>query len=221
VETWAIVVAAGRGERFGAAKQYAELAGRPLIAWAVAAARSRCRAVVVVLPPGEAGPGAASRWSVEAAVEGGLTRSASVRAGLASVPDSADVVVVHDAARPLAPGAVWDAVLAAVASGADAAVPTVAVTDTIKEVAGDGRLTTLDRSRLVAVQTPQGFRAPALRAAHSSQAEATDDAALVEVMGGKVVAVPGSPLNLKITGPGDLLVASALLGGSTPAEVLA
>ncbi|HLI24791.1 MAG TPA: 2-C-methyl-D-erythritol 4-phosphate cytidylyltransferase [Acidimicrobiales bacterium] len=214
MEVWAIVVAAGRGERFGAAKQYAELDGKPLVAWSLEAAAC-CSAAVLVVPAGDVEV-AASRWGADAVVAGGDTRSASVRAGLAAVPSAAEGIVVHDAARPLAPASLWRAVIDAVVAGADAAVPVVPVTDTIKQVTAAGSLTTLDRSRLVAVQTPQGFRAAALRAAHAGGTDATDDAALVEVLGGKVVAVPGSPHNLKITGPGDLEVAGALLRSSTP-----
>lgn len=118
---------------------------------------------------------------------------------------------MHDAARPLATGVLWRAVIDAVAAGADGAVPTVAVTDTVKQLQDDGSLATLDRSRLVAVQTPQVFRAGALRRAHAGGAVATDDAALVEAMGATVVTVAGEPANLKVTQPADLAVAAALL----------
>jgi 2-C-methyl-D-erythritol 4-phosphate cytidylyltransferase len=215
MQAWAIVVAAGRGQRFGAAKQYAELGGRPLVAWGLEAA-SCCDGTVLVVPPGDVEV-ARRRWRADAVVAGGETRSASVRAGLGAVPGAVETIVVHDAARPLAPPGLWRAVLDAVADGADAAVPVVPVTDTIKQVTTAGTLATLDRSRLVAVQTPQGFRAATLRAAHADGTDATDDAALVEVIGGKVVAVTGSPHNVKITGPGDLEVAGALLRMSTAA----
>ena len=141
------------------------------------------------------------------------TRSASVRAGLAAVPASADVICVHDAARPLASPDIYRRVIEAVLDGADAAIPAVAVTDTIKaidrpvDVASDGWgrvVETPDRSRLVAVQTPQAFRADRLRAAHASGSDATDDAALVEAAGGTVVVVRGDTNNRKITEPGDL-----------------
>ncbi len=143
----------------------------------------------------------------DAVVAGAATRSGSVRAGLAAVPATADVVVVHDAARPLAEDALFAAVVGAVRAGADAALPGAPVNDTLR--AHDGA--PVDRDGLVAVQTPQAFRAEALRAAHRDQAEATDDASLVESDGGKVVVVPGSPDNLKITRPADLVVAEALL----------
>ena len=129
-----------------------------------------------------------------------------MRAGLAAVPDDADVVIVHDAARPVPVAAVWGRVLDAVAAGADAAVPVVPVTDTLREI-GAG---TVDRGRFVAVQTPQAFRAAALRAAHQAEPEGSDDASLVEAAGGRVVLVDGDPTNVKVTSPTDLLVAEAL-----------
>ena len=143
---------------------------------------------------------------------GGSTRSESVRAGIAEVPEDADVIVVHDAARPLAGGALFAAVTAAVVSGVDGAVPAVAVTDTIRHTDSGP----LDRSQLRAVQTPQAFRADLLRRAHASGGEATDDAALVEAASGKVHLVDGEPDNIKITTPGDLHVAEALLAARSP-----
>jgi 2-C-methyl-D-erythritol 4-phosphate cytidylyltransferase len=143
-------------------------------------------------------------------VIGGDTRSASVRAGLDAVPSDCDVVVVHDAARPLATKALFESVLAAVAAGADAAIPAVAVTDTVKRVVDGQVVETLDRDQLVAVQTPQAFRTGVLRAAHALGSEATDDAALVEAAGGRVVVVPGELDNLKITTRRDLDIAALL-----------
>jgi 2-C-methyl-D-erythritol 4-phosphate cytidylyltransferase len=152
-------------------------------------------------------------------VAGGSTRSESVRAGLAAVPTSATVICVHDAARPLASAALYEAVIDAVLAGADAAVPGVAVSDTIKVVAGGAVVVeTLDRGSLVAVQTPQAFRATSLRAAHANAGEGTDDAALVERAGGRVVVVPGEPNNLKITVPDDLDRARVLVAASPDAS---
>ena len=182
----AVVVAAGRGDRFGAAKQFLVLDGTRLVDRAVAACAAVCDAVVVVLPAGEDWTGS----PVAAAVPGGATRSASVRAGLAALEASGadiDVVLVHDAARPLASRALFDAVIAAVRAGADAVVPGVAVADTLKRVDGDRVVSTVDRDSVVAVQTPQGFRAAALRAAHAAGGDATDGAARVEAAGGTVV----------------------------------
>ncbi len=219
-EVWAIVVAGGSGSRFGDAvpKQFLDLGGLRLIDWALAAAAAACDGVIAVLPSAhlDAGPvlAARSRTGVPAAaVPGGPTRSASVRAGLAAVPPDAAVVVVHDAARPLAMPELFERVIAAVGAGADGAVPGVPVADTIKRVdaAGERVLETLDRSALRAVQTPQAFSAAALRAAHAAGGDATDDAALVEAAGGRVVIVPGDPANLKVTGPDDLERAEALL----------
>jgi 2-C-methyl-D-erythritol 4-phosphate cytidylyltransferase len=206
LEAWAVVVAAGTGARFGARKQFADLRGRPVLAWSLDTAGRACAGVVLVVPAGTEGT-----WPADAVVTGGATRSESVRAGLGAVPASAAVIAVHDAARPLAPLELWQSVIDAVVAGADAAIPAAPVTDTVKEVGPDGHLATLDRSRLVAVQTPQAFRAELLRRVHEGGAEATDDAALVEAAGGRVVLLTGPSTNLKITSPGDLIVASALM----------
>ena len=207
--TWAIVVAAGRGARYGGPKQYDVIGGRTVLARSVALARAACDGVVVVVPAEDAGNPVDGADRI---VAGGASRAASVRAGLAALPDDAEVVVVHNAARPLAGPELWAAAIAAVVSGADAALCAVAVTDTVKRVHGEDVVATVDRTELVAVQTPQAFRAAALRAAHAAGLDATDDGALVEAAGGRVVVVPGSVTNLKITHPHDLAVAEALLG---------
>jgi 2-C-methyl-D-erythritol 4-phosphate cytidylyltransferase len=207
---WAIVVAAGRGERFGRPKQRELICGQSVVERSAAAAHEACDGVVVVLPPGDMLPVA----HADMTVPGGATRSASVRAGLAVVPQDAKVIVVHDAARPLASAALWRSAIDAVLHGADAALCAVPVTDTIKRVDGDQVVATLDRAELVAVQTPQAFRAALLRAVHEAERDATDDGALVEAAGGQVVVVAGSATNLKITHPNDLLVAEALLAAS-------
>lgn len=194
---WAVVVAAGTGTRFGGPKQYEELDGRRVLDWSLEAARAACDGVVLVVPPGREG----DDERADTVVAGGATRSESVRAGVAAVPADAEVIVVHDAARPAASPALFDAVVAAVRAGADAAVPGLPVVDTVKRVDDGVVVETLDRSTLVAVQTPQAFRAAVLRAARG---EATDDAALVEAAGGRVVVVPGEVSNLKITSPDDL-----------------
>lgn len=218
---WAVVVAGGSGSRFGGRKQFLPLAGRPVASWSVAAARTVSDGVVLVVPAtGEAGlpvPGATGEPALGAdvVVTGGATRADSVRAGLAAVPTEAGVIVVHDAARPLAAPALFAAVVDAVRSGdAAGAVPAVTVADTVKRVV-DGRVVaTVDRSDLVAVQTPQAFAADALRAVHEAGGEATDDAGLLESVGRPVVTVPGDPRNLKLTRPEDLLLAEALLAGA-------
>lgn len=194
------MVAGGSGTRFGARKQYLRLGGRRVLDWALDAAAAHSDGVVLVVPADVADEPEAK---ADVVVAGGATRSASVRAGLAAVPDEAAVIVVHDAARPVPVPHVWRAVLEAVAAGADAAVPGVPVTDTLRSIHGG----VVDRSSLVAVQTPQAFRAAALRAAHADGGDATDDASLVEARGGNVVLVDGDPRNVKITTPADLSVA--------------
>jgi 2-C-methyl-D-erythritol 4-phosphate cytidylyltransferase len=212
---WAVVVAGGSGQRFGQMKQFALLAERPVVEWAVEACRPSSSGVVLVLPRGA---GVENAHGADVVVEGGASRAESVRLGLAAVPASAEVIVVHDAARPLASDALFRAVIAAVTSeGAGGAIPGIPVSDTIKAVAVvDGSQTvtqTLDRASLVAVQTPQAFAAQLLRRAHAAGGEATDDAALVEALGATVRVVPGDPRNLKITTPADLGTAERLLRG--------
>ena len=208
---WAVVVAAGSGVRFGGPKQFAMLAGARVVDRSVAVAREACDGVVLVLSDPDAWDGTGA----DVVVAGGATRAESVRAGLDAVPADADVIAVHDAARPLARPGLYAAVVAAVRAGADGAIPGIPVADTLKRVEAHGDeqviVGTVDRSTLVAAQTPQAFRADVLRAAHASGDDATDDAALVEARGGKVVIVPGDPSNLKLTGPRDLAVAAALL----------
>jgi 2-C-methyl-D-erythritol 4-phosphate cytidylyltransferase / 2-C-methyl-D-erythritol 2,4-cyclodiphosphate synthase len=194
---WTIVVAGGAGTRFGGPKQYEQLGAHRVLDWSVAAARAASDGVVVVVPAADA--------EREQGVAGGDTRSASVRAGLAHVPDDATIICVHDAARPFADAAVFGRVVAAVAAGADAAIPGIAVADTIKQVDGKGVVVhTPPRAELTAVQTPQAFRATPLRTAHAAAGDATDDAALVEAAGGTVVVVDGAASNRKITTPDDL-----------------
>lgn len=141
-------------------------------------------------------------------VAGGPTRSASVRAGLAALPDDATYVLVHDAARPAASPELFASVRDALIAGAQAVIPGLPVVDTIKQVedrAGQRVVArTLDRATLVAVQTPQGFRVDRLREAHAAGGEATDDAGLVEALGVEVVVVPGEASNAKLTDPADL-----------------
>lgn len=201
---WAVVVAGGSGARYGRQKQFDLLGGRPVVEWAVAGARNVAEGVVVVVPHERAGGG--ELFGADVAVAGGTSRSASVRRGLDAVPATADVVVVHDAARPLAAAGLFGAVVAALeVPGVDGAVCALALSDTVKRVEPDGTVAaTLDRSSLVAVQTPQAFRAGVLRSAHAGGGEATDDAALLEELGSVVRVVPGDPRNIKVTTPDDL-----------------
>jgi 2-C-methyl-D-erythritol 4-phosphate cytidylyltransferase len=198
---WTVVVAAGQSIRFGTPKLLEPLGGRRVIDHALAAAGEWSDGVVLVTDD----PAISSGQVVDRVVSGGSTRSESVRAGLAAVPSMVEIVLVHDAARPLAPVELFEAVAAALVDGVDAVVPAVAVVDTIKRVDARGLVVeTLNRSELVAVQTPQAFRRAALEAAHLSGGEATDDAALIEQAGGTVVTVKGSATNIKVTEPRDL-----------------
>ena len=194
---WTVVVAAGSGTRFGGPKQFETLGDRRVMDWSIAIAREASDGVVVVLPPDVA--------EKEGGIAGGATRSESVRRGLAAVPKNATIICVHDAARPFANEDDFARVIEAVAGGADGAVPAIPVADTIKVVDDTGQVVrTPARGSLRAVQTPQAFRAEMLRRAHASRDEGTDDAALVEAEGGKVVVVDGDVVNRKITTRDDL-----------------
>ena len=210
---WVIVVAAGAGTRFGAPKQFLDLRGMRVVDRSVAVAARHAEGVVVVMPedPIDAPAPAAPDGVPLRTVPGGASRAASVRHGLDAVPGDAAIILVHDAARPLASDEIFLAVIDAVRAGADAAVPAVPVTDTIRRRGGG----VVDRADLVGVQTPQGFRAASLRTAHAAGAEATDDATLVETAGGTVVLVDGDRRNLKLTTPLDLDVAAAILDRSS------
>lgn len=187
----------GSGRRYGQPKQYAQLDDERVIDRSRRIAAAVSDGVVLVVP--------AADVERESGVAGGDTRSASVRAGLSAVPDDALIICIHDAARPLASVRLYRSVIEAVQAGADAAIPGISVDDTIKVVDPSGRvIETPDRSTLFAVQTPQAFRASALRAAHAGGDEATDDASLVEADGGIVVVVAGEANNRKITHPDDL-----------------
>ncbi len=198
MSVWAIVVAGGSGRRFGAPKQFEPLLGqRRVIDVATATAKHCCDGVVVVLPPTMINQPVEGATAV---VAGGETRSDSVRSGLAAVPADAEIILVHDAARPGASVELFASVIESIKHGADGAVPVVAVVDTLRTRGG----TAADRDQLVAVQTPQAFAAQILRAAHSSGESATDDASLVDAFGGRVDHVEGETSNFKITEVGDL-----------------
>jgi 2-C-methyl-D-erythritol 4-phosphate cytidylyltransferase len=211
VRTFTIVVAAGGGTRFGGAKQFVRLGPTTVVERAARIAASVSDGVVVVLP-------ADVEWHAPVPVEmvtGGATRSDSVRSGLAVVPPDVDIVVVHDAARPLASRALFSAVITAVRDGADAAIPVLPIVDTVKRIDGTRVLETVPRDDLVVVQTPQAFNASALRNAHASGAVVTDDAAIVEAAGGKVVTVPGDARNIKLTVASDLEMLQGFLDDGT------
>jgi len=209
-QVWAIVVAAGSGTRFGEPKQFSLLADRPVVEWAVEACRAVALRVVLVLPADRM----QERFGADLIVEGGSSRSDSVRRGLGALPRGAELVVVHDAARPLASSLLFHRVLEEMGDPSLAgAVCGVPVNDTLKEVDAESGciVATVDRSVLMAVQTPQIFRAPILRDAHARGGEATDDAGLVEALGATVRVVAGDPCNLKLTSPDDLSYAEHLL----------
>jgi 2-C-methyl-D-erythritol 4-phosphate cytidylyltransferase / 2-C-methyl-D-erythritol 2,4-cyclodiphosphate synthase len=214
--SWAIVVGAGDGRRLGddRPKAFVGLGDEVMLARSVRMLDDHpaLDGIVLVVPEGWEEPATLLAddlvaGKVAAAVTGGSTRAASVAAGLAAVPDDTDLILVHDAARPFATPELVSRVLEALGQ-ADGAVPGVPVTDTVKRVSAGFVVETPDRSALVAVQTPQGFRADMLRRAYARPAEllaaATDCASLVEAAGGRVAVVAGDAANLKVTTPDDL-----------------
>jgi len=202
-----ILVAAGEGSRFGGPKALQELAGKTLLERAAAAFGAFADRVLVLRAP-DLDRADLSGWT---RVAGGARRRDSVAAGLAALRPETGIVLIHDAARPLVPPEVV-ARVAEAAARAPAVIPVVPVSDTIKHVEGNRVVETPDRATLVAVQTPQAFRVDLLRRAlEASDSDATDEAALVEALGVPVLTVAGDPRNLKITAPGDLRVAAALL----------
>ncbi len=207
MSVWAIVPAGGSGTRFGGAKQYRLLAGRSLLLRAIEAVADQVDGVVVALPAGDQVelPDGVVR------VDGGATRLASVRAALAAVPPSAEVIVVHGPSHPLATAELAAAVIAAVAGGADAAAPGLAVLDALKRVGPDGSvLGSIDKTDVFLVQTPQAFRAAALRAVHATEPEAAEDTELISAAGGRVAIVAGDPANLHVATSADLAIAALL-----------
>lgn len=234
--TAAVIPAAGKGLRLGpgAPKALRTLGGLPILVHAVRAmARSRAVSLVVVVAPPD---GVAEVRSLlnshgltegqdvtdTVVVSGGATRQESVRLGLAALPDEVDIVLVHDAARPLVPVETVDGVARAVAEGAPAVVPALPLADTVKQVEPrtDGFepvVGTPDRARLRAVQTPQGFRRDVLLKAHETVTMAaggegaTDDAGMAEQLGTTVVVIPGHEEAFKITRPLDMVLAEAVL----------
>jgi 2-C-methyl-D-erythritol 4-phosphate cytidylyltransferase len=224
MSVWAILVAAGRGERLGSGqpKAFAKLGDEPLLAEPLRRLEE-CEwvdSVVLVAPAGWEEPAVLLAeelgcGKVSACVAGGETRTDSVRAGLAEVPAEALVILVHDAARPLLSNEVVERVLAPLQEGWDGAVPGLPVADTLKRVdAGGAVLETVARDSVRAVQTPQAFLADALRRAYADAEPATDCAALVEGAGGRVKVVEGDPRLLKVTTTDDLAkIASWLRAG--------
>jgi 2-C-methyl-D-erythritol 4-phosphate cytidylyltransferase len=219
-DVWGIVLGGGSGGRFGGAKQFLALDGVSLLERSLTATRTACHGVVCVVPDPAAArldgvrPGG---WTV---VAGGATRAGSVRAGLAAVPDHAEIIVVADAAHPLASPALFAAVVAAVRAGADGAFPGLPLTEAIATLAPDGTRTgSVPREGHVLVQMPQAFRAESLRAVHARGAEGVEDSAMVAALTvrgrpGRVIAVPGEARNVHVTTPEELDLARALAASS-------
>ena len=221
MSVWAVLAAAGRGERLGSdrPKAFARLGGRPLLAeslerlegsdwidFIVIAAPAEWEEPAILLAE-ELGAG-----KVSSVVTGGASRSESVREAMAEVADDAAVVLVHDAARPLLPDEVVERVLAPLSEGWDGVVPGLPLGDTVKRVEGDRVVETLPRGELAAVQTPQAFLTSILREAlRDDVANASDCASLVEARGGRVKVVEGDRRLLKVTSPEDLAVVEAWL----------
>ena len=221
MSTWAVLAAAGRGERLGSdrPKAFARLGGRPLLAESLERLEGSdwIERIVIAAPPEWEEPSILvaeeiAATKVSSVVTGGATRSESVRLALEDVPDDAAVVLVHDAARPLLPEEVIDRVLAPLSEGWDGAVPALPVADTVKRVDGDQVAETLPRGELVAAQTPQAFVASALRDALAGDVtNASDCASLVEARGGRIKVVEGDRRLLKVTDADDLALVESWL----------
>lgn len=220
MSVWAVLAAAGSGQRLGAGrpKAFVRLGDQPLLAESIERLERSdwIDEVVIALPVGWVEPaillaeelGAAK---VGACVAGGATRTESVRICLAEVPHDAAAVLVHDAARPILPQEVIERVLAPLGEGWDGAVPALAVADTVKRVWGGSVVETLDRSELVLAQTPQAFVTSVLREAVAADVEGSDCASLVEARGGRIRIVPGDRRLLKVTSAEDLALVSTWL----------
>ena len=216
-----VIAAAGTGSRAGAgpAKQWRLLAGKPVLLWAVEGlAAAGPEAIVVAVGAGEEAQAEELLSAIPSVrvVIGGANRAQSVCAGLdVLAPKKPDFVLIHDAARPfVSAGHIWP--LLAALTKADGAVPVLPLSDTLKRAGADGALSTLPRDGLLSVQTPQAFRYAALVSAHAAwTGEApTDDAAMVEAMGGRIVAVQGDPMLMKLTYPEDFAMAEVLAGAA-------
>ena len=216
---WCVLLAGGSGQRFGSLKQFDSLAGVRVIDRAARTAAAACDGVVAVLPADSLATADGQIPDATVVVAGGSTRSESVRAGLAAIPSDATVILVHDAARPLATADLFARVIAQVQSGVTAVVPAVQVVDTIRVVSSEtagSDSAVIDRDLLRAVQTPQGFQAALLRRAYDSDGEATDDAGLVQALGARITLIAGERSNLKLTERADRIIAAALLESVDP-----
>ncbi|HEY2179604.1 MAG TPA: bifunctional 2-C-methyl-D-erythritol 4-phosphate cytidylyltransferase/2-C-methyl-D-erythritol 2,4-cyclodiphosphate synthase [Caulobacteraceae bacterium] len=221
----ALIVAAGAGVRAGGAKQWRDLAGRPVARWSLEALLAAgARHVVVVIRPGDEAPAAAAFAGLGAwtSVTGGLERADSVRAGLAALaPLAAEAMLIHDAARPLLSARMIATLLEGLADH-DGAIPILPIVDTLKRRNEDGVLTTAERAGLMRAQTPQAFRFAALADAWAiwpADEIPTDDAQVLERAGGTIVTVPGDPRLIKLTYPEDFAMAEALAAAPRPTRV--
>jgi 2-C-methyl-D-erythritol 4-phosphate cytidylyltransferase len=214
-DVWAIVLAGGSGQRFGAAKQFLMLDDRRLVDWVIDGCRSVAHEVVVVIPSG-------GDWEPPAGVrraDAGATRLDSVRSGLAAIADAPDgaIVVVHDPAHPLATDALFRGVVDAVREGADAAAPGVPMVEVTKRVDAHGWvLESQSKESVRIVQMPQAFRLRSLRRAHNGSPGGVEDSELVERSGGRVRIVPGDVANIHVTTPEELELAAAIVRGRSP-----
>jgi 2-C-methyl-D-erythritol 4-phosphate cytidylyltransferase len=203
----AIILAAGSASRFGRPKQFLELGGERLVDRVVRTASAACDEVILVLPPG-------TEWDgppVAAVAHGGAQKRESVMAGLGAVPEAAEVILIHDAAHPLAGESLFRGVIEAVQGAYDGATLAIGATETVAR-AEDGVLTgTTPRDGLLVLQTPQAFRADLFRKARSKGEEWSDDATMFVSLGYRVAVVPGDPRNVHVTTPAELAVAEALL----------
>ncbi len=208
-DVWTVIVAAGGSSRFGSDKQRVRIGEKTVLELSVTAAGSVGSVIIVTKAEfvTEIEKTFSSNQDVKSVVAGGSTRTASVSAGLTAVPKTAEIVLVHDGARPLASQTLFKRVADEINNGVDAVVPAIEIGDSLRSTRGYE----VNRSEIVAVQTPQGFKASTLRAAYLNQDEFTDDASKVEAEGVKVEIIKGEPNNLKITHPVDLLVARQIL----------
>lgn len=202
---WSIIVAAGTGTRFGALKQFSEFAGMSVLEHSIKPFIGLVEGIIVVTDPNN---NDLSIPSIDKVVTGGMTRSDSVKNGLIEVPPDCEHVLVHDSARPMLTSDLVSRVIDELQAGALAVTPVMDLVDSIRSIKGD----VLDRSNYCTVQTPQGFRADVLSAAHEQGLSGTDDAGMVSALGIDVTCIPGEPYNFKVTYPNDLLVCEALYG---------
>lgn len=212
---WGLVLAGGAGMRFGGRpKQFEPVGGLRMIDRTVGAARRTCHGVTVVLPPGRAWDGE----PVDALAEGGDHQSESLRAGLATVPADAGIVVVCDPAHPLASDALFTAVIDAVRRGADGAVPVLPILEVVQRVENGSVTATLPKHDLVLTQSPQAFRAAVLRAVHADRPRPVENSGLLVERGHRVDTVPGEPTNLHVTTPAERAMADRLAHSPQPVE---